>query len=149
MARSNHRRLGLPALLGWVLVLSAAALPWAGATPVAGRLLHIEPSSTRAGIARVHLELEGLRQNGETLEGTYQIRVPLLPWEDDTGQVVLHAPASLDHLGEGVTTMSGSAVSLTGQVNDVVARVLPGGVVRIRIDTPRRTLTFTSRLVAP
>ncbi len=145
MALSTHRIRRLPTILALALLLAGIGRPVAGGPPTPRKLLLIEPASTRAGIARVHLEVQNLRQNGETLEGTYQIRVPLRPRENDTGQVVLHTPAPIDRLGGETTTMTGSAVSETGRTHEVVARMEPDGVVRIRIVTPKRTLNFKSR----
>ncbi len=79
------------------------------------------------------------------LEGTYRIEVPLSPKHNDTGRIFLRAPASFDELGAAFATLTGSAVSSTGEVNEVVARTQPDGVVRIQIATPKRTLRFTSR----
>ena len=144
MARSPLSRL-LATTLASTLILAAGSLHVDGATRTSGNLFVIEPSSTRAGIARVHLEIEDLRQTGELLEGTYSIRVPLLPGKNDTGHIVLHAPGSLDDRGGAAAAMTGRAVSSTGQVHEVVARIQPDGVVRIQVVTPKRTLRFTSR----
>jgi len=129
-------------------MLSAAALNIGAATLPSEDALVIEPATTWAGIARVHLQIENLRQTGEVLEGTYQIRVPLSPTEDDSGRILLHSSASFDELGEAVATAIGSAVSSTGQVNEVVARTQPNGVIRIEVVTPKRTLRFKSRYVS-
>ena len=148
MARSTHLRRLRVATLGFVLILSAGALQVAGATLPSGELLAIEPSSTWAGVARVHLEIENLQQTGQALEGDYQIRVPLSPRKNDSGRVVLHTSASIDELGSGNATVTGSAVSSTGQVHEVEARMQPDGVIRIQVVTPKRTLRFTSRVMS-
>lgn len=128
-----------------VLVLSSSVLNAGGATLPTGRLLAIEPSTAWAGLARVHLKIEDLRQTGEMLEGTYQIRVPLSPRQDDTGRVLLRVSGSIEDLIDRAATVTGSAHSSTGQVNDVVVRMQPNGVVRIQVMTPKRTLKFKSR----
>jgi len=133
------------ATLVFVLVLSASLLSAAGATLPTGNLLAIEPSSTWAGFARVHLKIENLRQTGQKLEGTYQIRVPLSPKQDDTGRVLLHTSGSIEELADRAATVTGSALSSTGQVNEVIVRMKPNGVVRIQVVTPKRTLRFKSR----
>jgi len=145
MDRSTHDRLLLVATLVLVLVLSASVPNAVGATLPAGKLLEIEPSWTWAGIARVYLEIEDLRQTGEMLEGTYRIRVPLSPRRNDTGRLVLHASGSIDEPGNNLATVTGSALSSTGQVHEVVARMQPNGVVRIHVTTPQRKLRFKSR----
>ena len=133
------------ATLAFVLVLSASLLNAASATLPSANLLVIEPSSTWAGFARVHLKIENLRQTGEILEGTYQIRVPLSPKQDDTGRVLLHASGSIEELADQAATVTGSALSSTGQVHEVIVRMQPNGVVRIQVVTPKRTLRFKSR----
>jgi len=79
------------------------------------------------------------------LEGTYQIRVPLSPRQNDSGRVLLRAPGSIDALGDNPATVTGSALSSTGHVHEVVAHMQPNGVVRIRVITSKRTLRFKSR----
>jgi len=79
------------------------------------------------------------------LEGTYRIRVPLSPKRNDTGRVVLHASGPIDEPGNKAATVTGSALSSTGQVHEIVARMQPNGVVRIHVTTPQRKLRFKSR----
>lgn len=145
MARVTRPRLLRLRTFGVFVLLSAAALQVAAAKALAERLLMIEPASTWAGIARVHLEIEDLRQTGELLEGNYQIRIPLAPRRNDVGRIVLHSSATADQLGASLATVTGSAVSSTGQVHDVVAWMRPDGVVRIQVVTPDRILRFKSR----
>jgi len=145
MTRSSHDLPRRFATLAFVLVLSASLLNAAKATLPAGNLLAIEPASTWAGFARVHLTIENLRQTGEMLEGTYQIRVPLSPEQDDTGRVILRSSISIEELAGRAATVSGTALSSSGQVNDVVVRMKPNGVIRIQVVTPKRTLRFKSR----
>jgi len=135
------------AALALTLLLSAI-LSAPGATPPMGTLLEIEPAQTWVGFARVHLEIDDLRQTGEMLEGTYQIRVPLSPRQNDTGRVQLRTPESMQKLGDNKTTVTGSALSSTGEVHEVVVRVQPNGVVRIQVVTPKRTLQFKSKLAS-
>ena len=145
MTRSTYDRTFRFASLGFALILSASVLSAARGTLPSATLLEIEPSKTWVGIARVHLEIDELRQTGEILEGTYQIRVPLSPRQNDTGRVLLRAPGSIDALGDNTATVTGSALSSTGQVHKVVVLMQPNGVVRIRVITPERTLRFKSR----
>ncbi|NIM02178.1 MAG: hypothetical protein GTN89_15640 [Acidobacteria bacterium] len=145
MPRSTRRRRLRATLSGLCVILAAASVPADEAGPATERLLTIEPSATWAGVARVHLEIEDVRQIGDVLEGTYRIRVPLSPGRNDTGRLVLHTSASLDKLGTTLATVSGDAVSSTGEVHEVDARMQPDGVVRIRVVTPWRTLRFKSR----
>jgi hypothetical protein len=148
MNRSTYeRRPSRFATLTLVLFLSAI-LSAPGATPPIGTLLEIEPSQTWVGIARVHLQIDDLRQTGEMLEGTYQIRVPLSPGQNDTGRVQLRTPESIEQFGDNKATVTGSALSSTGEVHEVVVRVQPNGVVRIQVVTPKRTLQFKSRLAS-
>ena len=134
-----------PTTLALILILSASLLSAGSAPLTGGGLLAIEPSTTWAGFARVHLEIQDLRQTGGVLEGTYQIRVPLSPRQDDTGRVVLRVSESIEELAGRAATVTGSAHSATGQVNDVVVQMKPNGVVRIQVTTPKRTLKFKSR----
>ena len=125
-----------------LLALSVNAF---GSPLFSGWLLKIEPSSTWVGIARVHLEIENLRQAGQRLEGTYRIRVPLSPEQNDTGRLLLHASEPLDGRGDNEATVIGSALSSTGQVHEVIAHIQPNGVVQIDVTTPARKLRFKSR----
>jgi hypothetical protein len=145
MTRSSHERPFRFAALGFALILTVSVL---NAGPAALRqetLLEIAPTKTWVGFARVHLEIEDLRQTGEILEGTYQIRVPLLPQQNDTGRLLLRAPDSIDELVNSKATVTGRAVSSSGQVNDVLVLMRPNGVIQIRVITPQRTLRFKSR----
>lgn len=145
MIRTRRARsLRLTALM---LALLFVVVP-SGATTPTGKLLQLEPAQTWVGIARVHLEIEELRQTGDMLEGTYQIRVPLSPKQNDTGRVQIHTASSFDELGKKKRTVTGSAHSSTGEVHAVVVRVQPNGVVRIQVITPKRTLQFKSRLAS-
>lgn len=128
--------------LGAVLLCGAWVPDAVGASLAAGRILFVEPATTWVGIARVHLEIDELRQSGDNLEGRYTIRVPLAPSQNDTGYIRLEAPDSLvDH----EATVIGSATSTTGQIHPVVARIRPDGAVRIDVTTAERKLRFKSR----
>jgi hypothetical protein len=136
------------ARLSVLLVLLMSVLNVSGSSLPGSAIMSIEPASTWVGLARVYLEIDDLRQDGELLEGTYKLRVPLAPKQNDAGRVELHAPGLLEDLGTQDATVIGSAVSTSGKVHDFVARMRPNGVVKIEVVTAERTLRFKSRYAA-
>lgn len=141
---SSIRSLALIAMTT-ILVFGASVLDVSGAVNSARQLLKMEPASTWVGLARVHLEIDDLHREGDLLEGNYSIRVPLAPRQNDKGRIELNAPASVAELFGNESTVLGKAVSTTGQVHEIVARIRPNGTVRIDVTTPDRTLRFKSR----
>jgi hypothetical protein len=108
--------------------------------------IRIENSTTWVGIARVHLEVEGLRWVDESLNGTFRLRVPMSPKKNESGTIELASQNSLDDVRATGGTLVGSAYSdTTGKIHAVVCDVAPNGTVHIRVTTEKRILDFESR----
>jgi hypothetical protein len=127
-------------------------MPIAGSSvPQPSRIpVHIEPSSTRIGLAKVDLELTDMWLSGHAIEGRYAIRIPLLPFKNDSGTIRLEAPESFDSLRTTGGTLRGKARSVEDdRVHDVLCRIERDGTVQITVTTEHRTLRFNSRFADP
>jgi hypothetical protein len=104
----------------------------------------MEPAKTRVGMAKIKLHVSDLHRTAEdTLEGIYELRIPLAPWMNDRGEIRLSAPGSLDQEMVDGGRLNGSGRSvLDGRTHPIVCRFGPGGTVEIEITTPERNLAF-------
>ena len=104
----------------------------------------MEPAKTRVGVAKVKLLVHDLRRTAEdTMEGTYELRIPIAPWMNDRGEIRLSAPGSLDSQMTDGGELSGSGHSLLdGRTHAIVCRFGPAGTVEITVATPERELAF-------
>ena len=108
--------------------------------------VRVEPAQTRVAIASVYLELSDLKVQADTLVGSFQLRVPLIPTKDDYGTLALLMDAPLQEcLRPGATIHGLASSNRTDRVYPIECAVEPDGRVRIAVTTRDRTLEFTSR----
>jgi hypothetical protein len=105
------------------------------------------PAHTRIGLARVTLLVSDLTYSGSNLTGNYEVRIPLAPWMNDRGKMLLDLGEPLDRMlssGKSVTGRSRSVEN--GRVHPVNCSFEADGTIQITIETEKRTLAFTTRL---
>ena len=108
--------------------------------------VRVEPAQTRVAIASVYLELSDLKVQADTLVGSFELRVPLLPAKDDHGTLALLMDAPLQEcLRPGATIHGLASSNTTDRVYPIACALEPDGRVRIAVTTHDRTLEFTSR----
>jgi len=128
----------------FVLLVALASVPaatgWSGS-------MSMEPAKTRVGMAKIKLHVRDLHRTAEdTMQGTYELRIPLAPWMNDRGEIQLRASGSLDRQMIDGGELSGSGHSeLDGRTHPIVCRFGPGGTVEITVATPERELAFHTR----
>jgi hypothetical protein len=127
-----------------LVTLSEPALP-ASTAGIGG--LSIDPSKTSVGIVRVHLEISDLWISGDDeLEGSFRIKVPLLPSRNDSGAIRLQADRPLEQMRQSGGLLTGSARSgVSGETHAVACRVQADGQLDINVTTSKRSLSFKSR----
>jgi len=112
-----------------------------------GSLLSIAPATTRVGMVKVVLEVDQLELRDNRLQGTYNIRVPMLPVLNDRGRIDLELDAPLDKTIAGLGEIRGSGHSeLDGRIHAVICEFGENGDLRLIIDTGKRVLKFNSHL---
>jgi len=126
----------------WVGVSLVAATTLPPNVRIAG--IQLTPCATKVGLAKVYLEVSQLRLTGNELTGSYAIRVPLLPYKNETGTIRLETPASLEQLETIGGRLTGSARSDDDETRVVNCEVDPHGTIRIDIATGQRTLSFNT-----
>ena len=134
-----------PRLLIFAVLLCLCAMQ----APLAdvGSPLAIAPATTRVGLVKVILEVEALELRDNRLQGTYSIRVPMLPVLNDRGRIDLELDGPLDRTIAGSGEIRGSGHSeLDGRVHPVICEFGENGQLRLIIDTGKRVLKFKSRL---
>jgi hypothetical protein len=115
-------------------------------SPASEVRVRVEPAQTRVAIASVYLELSDLKVEADTLVGSFDLRVPLIPSKDDHGTLALLMEAPLEQCLRPGATIRGLASSKTAdRVYPIECAVEPDGRVRIAVTTHDRTLEFTSR----
>lgn len=108
--------------------------------------VRVEPAQTRVAIASIYLELSDLKVEADTLVGSFDLRVPLVPSKDDHGTLALLMDAPLEQCLRPGATIHGLASSkTTDRVYPIECAVEPDGRVRIAVTTRDRTLQFNSR----
>ena len=115
-------------------------------SPASEVRVRVEPAQTRVAIASVYLELSDLKVEADTLVGSFELRVPLIPSKDDRGTLALPMDAPLEQcLRPGATIRGLASSKTTDRVYPIACAVGPDGRVRIAVTTHDRTLEFTSR----
>ncbi len=133
-----------PARLLGLCLAASVGLSAVGASTVSW--IRLKPARTRVGLASVHLLASDLAVSGTDLTGTYRIRVPLAPWEDDRGVLRLKLGAPLTSLSASGGHATGTASSeFNGKTHAVDCQLEPDGDVRIVVVTDRRRLSFDTR----
>lgn len=108
--------------------------------------VRVEPAQTRVAIASVYLELSDLKVEADTLVGSFDLRVPLVPSRDDRGTLAFPMDAPLEQCLRPGATIHGLASSkATDRIYPIECTVGPDGRVRIAVTTRDRTLEFISR----
>ena len=134
-------------LPAWLLTftLCLLSLPAGGAMTLEAVVM--EPAKTRVGLARVNLHVLDLHlADGETIVGTYEIKIPLAPWMNDRGAIRLRTPGPIGGFMTAGATISGSGHSeLDGRTHPIVCQFGSDGTVDIHVATDERDLYFQTR----
>lgn len=108
------------------------------------------PAHTHVGLARVTLLVSDLVYRGGNLIGSYEVRIPLAPWRNDRGEMSLRLREPLDRMLASGRTATGIGHSAEdGRVHPVTCSFEADGTIQISVETPERTLAFTTRLEDP
>ena len=121
--------------------------PGAGAaTPGASEIaVHIDPSSTRVGMARVRLDVTETTLRGTELHGRYRIRVPLFPFKNDAGTIRLHSESLIDPGNDTHGTLVGTAHSDSGAAREVICTLGSDNSIDIKITMDTSIVTFKTK----
>ena len=118
-------------------------LATAGPAGALSRGLLVQTAKTRIGIAKVILEIDELSLTENGLIGEYEIRIPLAPFMDDHGSILIDMEQPLVDAVNPGNTLTGSASSVEdGRVHDVACTFLAGERVSIVVTTTERVLSF-------
>ena len=78
--------------------------------------------------------------------GSYEIRVPLAPWRNDSGELRLEVAVPLEHLAQGGITLTGSGLSTDdGRISPISCKFGSNGALRIQVETRKHNLSFDTR----
>jgi hypothetical protein len=138
----------VPRIFAAVLLVCLLCVTAAPLVPATGRTcVELAPAKTRVGIARINLDVRDLRLEGDdTIVGVYEIKIPMAPWRNDSGEISLHAPEPLEQLTADGGTLSGSGLSVEdGRIHEIVCEFEADGFVDIHVISPDRELEFRTR----
>jgi hypothetical protein len=113
-------------------------------------VFEIEDTKTRVGIASVKLIVSTLKPEGGNLVGDYNIVVPLMQSQNDSGRIILPLlDSTVGELGKKGGILRGLAISNKGGTtpNSIICEVLPlkNKTILLEIQTENRTLEFKSK----
>ncbi|MDH3627244.1 MAG: hypothetical protein OEV00_03480 [Acidobacteriota bacterium] len=105
--------------------------------------LSIDRCKTRIGLARVVLEVTGVKVLADRIEADYRIKIPLLPLLNDRGSLRIDLPGPLDEVIRDQVPLVGLGNSVEdGRQHRINAALRPGGQLEIQVDTGDRVLDF-------
>jgi len=139
------RRISIPVVLITALSLSLASSFSTASLDAAESAFRVDPSKTRIGFARVHLDVSDLTLKGTELQGRYRIRVPMFPFKNDTGTIRLRTDGPIDLEREITGKLMGTANSDSGIARDILCTLGPDNSIDIGITLNTRVLTFKTK----
>jgi hypothetical protein len=139
------RRISIPVVLITALCLLLPSSFSTAALDATESAFRVDPSKTRVGFTRVHLDVSDLTLKGTELQGRYRIRVPLFPFKNDTGTIRLHTDGPIDLEREITGKLTGTANSDSGIARDILCTLGPDNSIDIGITLNTRTLIFKTK----
>ena len=125
--------------LAALTVIAAVVWPAIAVSPTS---IRIDKAATRVGIAKVLLEMHDMQMAGNSMGGNYRIKIPLAPKLNDRGEVLLESDRLDQIMATGGIVEGIGRSRLDGRTHQIRCQFEPSGKVKIRVQTPKRVLSF-------